>query len=88
VPTLVIISAAALTATAMLVATPAKADTSEDIVCEVLDRYGASEAVFNHFARSARQAGASSSDFESFMYDQLTLCPSYKRAYFHWQAGI
>jgi hypothetical protein len=23
-----------------------------------------------------------------FMYDQLSLCPSYKNAYFEWQAGI
>jgi hypothetical protein len=54
----------------------------------MLDQYGPSDAVFNQFARSARNVGASSYDFRTFMYDQLSLCPSYKNAYFQWQAGI
>ena len=84
----VTLTASALLAAGLLAAAPAGADTPEDVVCRVLDRYGPSDAVFNQFARSARQAGASGTDFEMFMYDQMTLCPSYKHNYFMWQAGI
>jgi hypothetical protein len=82
------ITATALTAAALLAAGPAHADTGDDFVCQMLDQYGPSDAVFNQFARSARNVGASSYDFRTFMYDQLSLCPSYKNAYFQWQAGI
>ncbi len=85
---LVAFTAAVLAAAALLNVAPAHADTPEDVVCQVLDTYGPSDAVFNGFARSARKAGASSTDFQMFMYDQLSLCPSYKNAYFEWQAGI
>jgi hypothetical protein len=78
----------ALLAIGLLAAAPASAETPEDVVCQVLDQYGPSDAVFNQFARSARKAGASGTDFELFMYDQMTLCPSYRDNSFMWQAGI
>jgi len=82
------ITATALAAVGLLAAGPSHADTDDDFVCQMLDQYGPSDTVFNQFAQSARNVGASSHDFRMFMYDQLSLCPSYKHAYFQWQAGI
>jgi hypothetical protein len=82
------ITAGVLALAAIFSTAPAHADAPEDVVCQILDKHGASPAIFNGLAASVRESGASSSDFRMFMYDQLSLCPSYRRAYYRWQSGI